>query len=105
MASDNKPTLYERLGGDHSIATVVDDFIRPHYGSARLESVLVSFDRGHRWQLAKFQALDSPYAWYQWTTQAKLKLGVYEIWSRAIDALSRSQPLDGTIYWNPNGYE
>jgi hypothetical protein len=21
------------------------------------------------------------------------------------DALGRSQPLDGSIYWNPNGYE
>jgi sulfite oxidase len=31
--------------------------------------------------------------------------GVYEIWSRAIDALGRTQPLDGSIFWNPNGYE
>jgi len=70
-----------------------------------LESVLVSFDRGYRWQLAKFQALDSPYAWYQWTTQTTLQPGTYEIWARATDALGRSQPPDGTIFWNPNGYE
>ena len=31
--------------------------------------------------------------------------GTYEVWSRAVDALGRSQPLDGTIFWNPNGYE
>jgi DMSO/TMAO reductase YedYZ molybdopterin-dependent catalytic subunit len=74
-------------------------------GSARLESVLVLFDRGHSWQPAEFQAPDSPYAWYQWTAQANLKPGVYEIWSRAIDALGRTQPLDGSIFWNPNGYE
>jgi hypothetical protein len=37
--------------------------------------------------------------------QAQLEPGVYEIWSLAIDALGRSQPLDGSIYWNPNGYE
>jgi DMSO/TMAO reductase YedYZ molybdopterin-dependent catalytic subunit len=74
-------------------------------GSARLESVLVSFDRGQSWQPAKFKVPDSPYAWYQWTTQANLKPGVHEIWSRAIDALGRSQPLDGSIFWNPNGYE
>jgi sulfite oxidase len=74
-------------------------------GSARLESVLVSVDRGNSWQPAKFQAPDSPYAWYQWTTQVNLKPGVYEIWSRAIDAIGRSQPLDGAIFWNPNGYE
>ena len=74
-------------------------------GSARLESVLVSFDRGNSWQPAEFQTPDSPYAWYQWTTRANLKPGVYEIWSRAIDALGRTQPLDGSIFWNPNGYE
>jgi sulfite oxidase len=74
-------------------------------GSVRLESVLVSFDRGQSWQPAKFEVPDSPYAWYRWTTQANLKPGVYEIWSRAIDALGRTQPLDGSIFWNPNGYE
>jgi sulfite oxidase len=74
-------------------------------GSVRMESVLVSFDRGQSWQPAKFEVPDSPYAWYRWTTQANLKPGVHEIWSRAIDALGRSQPLDGSIYWNPNGYE
>jgi sulfite oxidase len=74
-------------------------------GSVRLESVLVSFDRGQSWQPAKFEVPDSPYAWYRWRTQANLKPGVHEIWSRAIDALGRTQPLDGSIFWNPNGYE
>jgi DMSO/TMAO reductase YedYZ molybdopterin-dependent catalytic subunit len=74
-------------------------------GKARLESVLVSFDKGQSWQPAQFDTPDSPYAWYQWKTQANLKPGVYEIWSRAIDLLGRSQPLDGEIFWNPNGYE
>jgi hypothetical protein len=37
--------------------------------------------------------------------RANLKPGVHEIWSRAIDALGRTQPLDGSIFWNPNGYE
>jgi sulfite oxidase len=74
-------------------------------GSVRLESVLVSVDRGQSWQRAKFEVPDSPYAWYRWTAQANLESGAHEIWSRAIDALGRSQPLDGSIYWNPNGYE
>jgi sulfite oxidase len=74
-------------------------------GSVRLESVLVSLDRGQSWQPAKFEVPDSPYAWYRWTTQANLRPGVQEIWSRAIDALGRSQPLEGSIFWNPNGYE
>jgi sulfite oxidase len=74
-------------------------------GSVRLESVLVSFNRGQSWQPAKFEVPDSPYAWYRWTSQANFKPGVHEIWSRAIDALGRTQPLDGSIFWNPNGYE
>jgi sulfite oxidase len=74
-------------------------------GSARLESVLVSLDRGQSWQPAKFEMPDSPYAWYRWTTEANLRPGVHEVWSRAIDALGRTQPLEGSIFWNPNGYE
>jgi sulfite oxidase len=74
-------------------------------GSVHLESVLVSFDRGQNWQPAKFEVPDSPYAWYRWTAHANLKPGVHEIWSRAIDALGRTQPLEGSIFWNPNGYE
>lgn len=74
-------------------------------GKARLESVLVSIDKGQSWQPAQFDTPDSPYAWYQWKAQANLKPGTYEIWSRAIDALGRSQPLDGAVFWNPNGYE
>jgi DMSO/TMAO reductase YedYZ molybdopterin-dependent catalytic subunit len=74
-------------------------------GSAPLESVLVSFDRGESWKAAAFTRPDSPYAWHQWTTEADLQPGPHEIWSRAVDALGRSQPLDGSIYWNPNGYE
>jgi hypothetical protein len=31
--------------------------------------------------------------------------GDSEVWARATDALGRSQPIDGAIYWNPNGYE
>ncbi|WP_330256154.1 molybdopterin-dependent oxidoreductase [Nocardia sp. NBC_00565] len=74
-------------------------------GKARLESVLVSFDEGRSWQSAEFETPESPFAWYQWTTRTTLEPGVHQIWSRALDYLGRSQPLDGSVYWNPNGYE
>ncbi len=74
-------------------------------GAAPLEAVLVSFDRGESWKAAELTRPDSPYAWYPWTTTAELQPGLHEIWSRAIDALGRSQPLDGSIGWNPNGHE
>ena len=38
-------------------------------------------------------------------TADESQAGTYEIGSRAIDALGRSQPLNGAIFWNPNGYE
>jgi sulfite oxidase len=74
-------------------------------GKAPIESVLVSVDRGQRWQPAEFEVPESPYAWYQWKTEKRLEPGTHEIWARATDALGRSQPLDGKIFWNPNGYE
>ncbi len=74
-------------------------------GAARLESLLVSFDSGQSWRQAALQMPVSPYAWYPWKIQAELKSGTYQVWSRAIDVLGRSQPLDAMIYWNPNGYE
>ena len=74
-------------------------------GKAPIESVLVSVDRGKSWTPAEFEIPDSPYSWYEWKTEKTLTPGTYEIWARATDALGRSQPLDGKIFWNPNGYE
>ena len=74
-------------------------------GTARMESVLVSIDRGRTWKPAEFETPDSPYAWYQWSIQTELEPGTHEIWARAIDELGRTQPLDGNVNWNPNGYE
>jgi hemoglobin len=38
MATSNQPTLYERLGGVYSIATVVDDFIDRVMSDPRLNA-------------------------------------------------------------------
>ncbi len=111
---NSRPTWFLRLmsyildplpGATLNAGAVTVSGIAFNDGAARLESVLVSFDRGHSWQSAEFKASDSPYAWYPWTIQKDLQPGVHEIWARAIDALGRSQPLDGAIFWNPNGYE
>ena len=70
-----------------------------------MEAVLISLDQGGTWQPADFDPPESPYAWYQWSTRVDLAPGEHEIWARAIDELGRSQPLDGSVLWNPNGYE
>jgi len=74
-------------------------------GKALIESVLVSVDRGRSWRAAAVEVPASPYAWYEWKTEVTLAPGTHEIWARATDALGRTQPLDGEIFWNPNGYE
>jgi sulfite oxidase len=74
-------------------------------GKAAIEAVLVSVDKGKSWTPAQFEIPASPYSWYEWKTEKTLGPGTHEIWARATDLLGRSQPLDGKIYWNPNGYE
>lgn len=86
--------------GDHTFRGVAFND-----GDAPIESVLMSFDRGKSWRSATLQPSRSPYAWCRWTIQKSLAPGTHEVWSRAIDALGRAQPLDASIYWNPNGYQ
>jgi DMSO/TMAO reductase YedYZ molybdopterin-dependent catalytic subunit len=74
-------------------------------GKARMDQVMVSFDKGESWTPAEFEVPESSYAWYEWKIEHTFEPGTHEIWSRAIDHLGRSQPLDGLVYWNPNGYE
>ena len=38
MATQSSPTLYDRLGGGYSIATVIDDFIDPTMVVPRLNA-------------------------------------------------------------------
>jgi DMSO/TMAO reductase YedYZ molybdopterin-dependent catalytic subunit len=74
-------------------------------GKAGIDQVLVSVDKGKSWTPAEFDVPESPYSWYEWKAEKTLAPGTHEIWARATDLLGRSQPLDGKIYWNPNGYE
>ncbi len=74
-------------------------------GTSRIDAVDVSLDRGRTWQRARLHSPASVYAWYRWTFDVKLPAGQHEIWTRAVDSLGRSQPLDGAIHWNPSGYE
>ncbi|MDZ7750881.1 MAG: sulfite oxidase [Gammaproteobacteria bacterium] len=74
-------------------------------GVVPVEAVLVSADKGATWQQAMLSRPDSPYAWYEWQGTVKLPAGSHELWVRAVDTLGRSQPIDGSIHWNPSGYE
>jgi sulfite oxidase len=74
-------------------------------GSARIKAVELSYDRGKTWRRVRFETPKSPYAWYTWSDTPALRPGKVSVWARAVDALGRSQPDDGAIFWNPSGYE
>ncbi len=74
-------------------------------GAVRIDAVQLSTDRGRSWSRARLEFPRSRYAWYRWTAAVRLPAGEHELWARAVDARGRSQPLDGSIHWNPSGYE
>ncbi|MBB6096628.1 DMSO/TMAO reductase YedYZ molybdopterin-dependent catalytic subunit [Deinobacterium chartae] len=74
-------------------------------GDAEITRVDLSFDRGAHWQPAQLEPLRGRYAWRRWTCTVALEAGRYEVWSRASDALGRTQPLDPDHNWNRDGYE
>jgi len=57
MANQNQPSLYERLGGVYSIATVVDDFINRIMVDPRLNANPLVDEAHHRVSPAGFKYL------------------------------------------------
>ncbi|MCR9197576.1 MAG: sulfite oxidase [Planctomycetaceae bacterium] len=74
-------------------------------GTAKLTSVYVSLDQGQSWSAAKLTHSDSRYGWTQFQLDATFAAGQQHIWSRAVDEFGRTQPLNGSVAWNPRGYE
>lgn len=74
-------------------------------GEGPITRVEVSSDGGKSWVDAEIKPAESPWAWYHWSAKGTLKSGSNMLISRATDALGRSQPLDGLVWWNPRGYE
>lgn len=73
-------------------------------GQVPIASVELSSDGGKRWQQAQLRVPDSPFAWYPWHASLELAPGRHELRCRAVDALGRTQPYDGSVDWNPSGY-
>ncbi len=74
-------------------------------GAAPLTSVTYSTDQGASWRRAELELAKSPFAWSRWRAQVAVQAGPNTIWIAATDALGRTQPPDGSIFWNPGGYE
>ena len=73
-------------------------------GEARIETVLISSDSGRTWRAAELEHPKSAFAWSRWQCRVDLPTGRQQVWARAIDALGRGQPADGSVHWNPQGY-
>lgn len=73
-------------------------------GAVKIDAVELSLDDGRTWRRAKLETPNSPYAWHPWTADIDVDRGTHRILARAVDALGRTQPLDGSIGWNPAGY-
>lgn len=74
-------------------------------GLTKITEVFLSTDHGQSWQRTELTPSNSLYGWTQFALQKKLSVGRHSIWCRAIDAYGRSQPNEGSIAWNPRGYE
>ena len=74
-------------------------------GAATIDTVLVSGDRGQTWHQARLEKPEDRFAWTRFEMSFKMTPGKKEIWTRAIDSHGRSQPLNGSVAWNPRGYE
>lgn len=73
-------------------------------GDVEVGEMFISIDFGVSWQKARLEKPRNRLAWQHWTTSVTFpELGYYEVWARAIDKNSMSQPiiLPG---WNPRGY-
>ena len=73
-------------------------------GRARIDAVEVSNDGGRRWQRAELDRPAGRYAWHSFQIETTLEPGKQTWLCRAVDTLGRTQPLDGSIGWNPAGY-
>ena len=75
-------------------------------GKPTIEAVLVSVDKGKSWTPTEFDVPERvPIAGTSGRPRRRLGPVPTRSGRGATDLLGRSQPLDGKIFWKPNGYE
>ncbi|UCH24962.1 MAG: sulfite oxidase [Trueperaceae bacterium] len=100
-----KSVIFEPLNGAELAAGTVTVRGVAWGGDAPITMVQVSADNGASWQAANLQTPGSTWAWHHFSAELEVASGEQRIWVRAIDELGNSQPLNGTVRWNPSGYE
>ncbi|TBH20622.1 sulfite oxidase [Thermus thermamylovorans] len=74
-------------------------------GIAPIVAVEVSTNGGRSWSQARLDRREKGFGWVGWRASLFLRPGEHEVMVRAVDALGRTQPLDGNLAWNERGYE
>jgi DMSO/TMAO reductase YedYZ molybdopterin-dependent catalytic subunit len=72
-------------------------------GTSLLDAVELSINGGQTWRRSELERAGR-YAWQRWQLPLDLAPGKHTLISRAVDTLGNTQPLDGAIGWNPDGY-
>lgn len=72
-------------------------------GTSLIDAVEVSLDAGQTWRRAELER-GGRYGWQRWQLPLSLGTGQHTLISRAVDTLGNTQPLNGAIAWNPDGY-
>ncbi len=73
-------------------------------GAVDLTAVELSIDGGKTWRATRLGDFAGPFAFREWSMNLKLPAGSHSISVRALDAMGRTQPIDGALFWNPGGY-
>lgn len=68
-------------------------------------AVHVTTNEGVTWHRAGLKSAHGEYGWHEFQIRVTLPAGKHRIWSRAFDPVGNAQPLNGSIRWNPSGYE
>lgn len=100
-----KSVIFEPLDGETVNGSLTLRGVAWNDGTVPVTMVQVSTDDGATWTSAGIEKPNSNFAWHHFSSQLSLPAGEHRIWVRAIDELGRSQPLQGTVRWNPSGYE
>ena len=68
-------------------------------------AVHVSTNDGVTWHRASLTSPHGEYGWHEFKIRVTLPAGNSRIWSCAFDPVGNAQPMNGSIRWNPSGYE
>ncbi|MGE3317237.1 MAG: sulfite oxidase [Planctomycetaceae bacterium] len=87
----------------HRAGNIVAGGVAWNDGTSLIDAVEVSLDGGQSWRRAELER-SGRYAWQRWHMPLTLSAGKHTLISRAVDTLGNTQPLEGSIGWNPDGY-